>query len=202
MRQPLAPTARSSSRSSKRSDASADARGAGSSSQGAVVAVGEIVAAHALRGWVRVRPYHVPAPSLVAGRTIELDGPGGGRTVHITAATPHGRALVLLALREVTDRTAAEKLVGARVLVDHADLPPPDEGEFYYHEVEGFRVETSAGVPLGAIASTFATGVNDVWVVQGSGREHLIPVIADVVRTIDRRARRVVIEPLPGLLDG
>ena len=54
---------------------------------------------------------------------------------------------------------------------------------------------------LGTIASTFSTGTNDVWVVRGPDREHLIPVIADVVRTIDASARRVVIEPLPGLLD-
>jgi 16S rRNA processing protein RimM len=117
-------------------------------------------------------------------------------------ATPHGRGLVLVALDGVTDRNAAEALIGARVLVPAAELPPTADGEFYYHEIEGFRVETTDGQPLGTIASTFATGTNDVWVVRGSRREHLIPVIADVVRTIDRDARRVVIEPLPGLLDG
>ena len=61
---------------------------------------------------------------------------------------------------------------------------------------EGYR---SAG-PW--VAETFATGLNDVWVVRGTGREYLIPVIADVVREIDRDARRIVIEPMPGLLDG
>jgi ribosomal 30S subunit maturation factor RimM len=37
--------------------------------------------------------------------------------------------------------------------------------------------------------------------VRDEAREHLIPVIADVVRAIDRPARRVVVEPMPGLLD-
>src|SRR5437867_3186311 len=85
--------------------------------------------------------------------------------------------------------------------VGAVDLPPPAEDEFYYHEVVGFRVETTGGEPLGAVAETFTTGLNDVWVVRGSGREHLIPVIADVVRALDRATRRIVIEPLPGLLD-
>ncbi|HTD26624.1 MAG TPA: ribosome maturation factor RimM, partial [Candidatus Elarobacter sp.] len=79
--------------------------------------------------------------------------------------------------------------------------PPPAEDEFYYHEVVGFRVETTGGESLGAVAETFPTGLNDVWVVRGGGREHLIPVVADVVRAIDRATRRIVIEPLPGLLD-
>ena len=65
----------------------------------------------------------------------------------------------------------------------------------------GFRVETVDGRALGEVAETFATGLNDVWVVRGTGREYLIPVIADVVRGIDRDARRILIDPLPGLLD-
>jgi ribosomal 30S subunit maturation factor RimM len=38
-------------------------------------------------------------------------------------------------------------------------------------------------------------------VVENGSREHLVPVIADVVRAIERGARRVVISPIPGLLD-
>src|SRR5437667_278701 len=40
-----------------------------------------------------------------------------------------------------------------------------------------------------------------VRLVQGAEREHLIPVVAEIVRAIDRAGRRVVIDPSPGLLD-
>jgi 16S rRNA processing protein RimM len=165
------------------------------------VAVGEIVAAHALGGMVRVRAYQPPAPSLRAGGTAVLEQHGARREVRVVSAAPHGRGAVLVAFPGVTDRNAAETLVGARILVHAADLPPPGEGEFYYHELLGFRVATTEGDLLGEIAETFSTGTNDVWVVRGAEREHLIPVIADVVRTIDRPGRQVTIEPLPGLLD-
>ena len=82
-----------------------------------------------------------------------------------------------------------------------ASVPALAPDEFYYHEIEGFRVETNDGRALGEVVETFATGANDVWVVRGGGRVYLIPVIADVVRSIDRKARHIVIEPLPGLLD-
>jgi ribosomal 30S subunit maturation factor RimM len=36
--------------------------------------------------------------------------------------------------------------------------------------------------------------------VRDGTKEHLIPVIGDVVRSIDLAARRVIIDPLPGLL--
>jgi 16S rRNA processing protein RimM len=163
--------------------------------------VGEVTTAHGLRGLVRVRAYQPPAPSLVPGRTVLLERGGRRQTAEVTSVTPFTRGRLLVGLAGVGDRTAAEALAGSRVLVRHADLPPPASGEFYYHEVVGFRVETLAGETLGVISATMPTGQHDVWVVRGDGRELLVPVVADVVRTIDRSGRRVVIEPLPGLFD-
>lgn len=165
------------------------------------VAVGEIVGAHALRGLLRFRPYQPPAPSLIDDLAVLLERRGQWREVRLTHVAPHGRNLLLLTLDDVSDRDAAEALRGTRVLVRKADLPPVDEDEFYHYELVGFAVVTVDGRELGAIADTMATGLNDVWIVRDGEREHLIPVIADVVRTIDRDARRVLIDPLPGLLD-
>jgi 16S rRNA processing protein RimM len=65
----------------------------------------------------------------------------------------------------------------------------------------GFHVRTTGGAEVGSVVETIDTGSNDVWVVRTNEREILIPVIADVVRRIDRRTRTVIIEPLDGLLD-
>src|SRR2546426_9295148 len=155
----LARTARSSSRSSKTSEPAP-------SPNGALVAVGEIVGAHALRGWLRVCAYQPPAPSLVPGRRVLIAQAGACREREVLSAAAHGRGLVLLSLAGVDDRRAAEALVGARVLVRATDLPPLAEDEFYYHEVLGFRVETTGGEALGTVAETFTTGLNDGWVVR------------------------------------
>src|SRR5207244_2836966 len=83
--------------------------------------------------------------------------------------------------------------VGARLLVPAEALPPAAEDEFYWHEVVGFQVETTAGEPLGRIVDVFHTGTSDVWTVRGENkREVMIPVIQDVVRVLDRSARRAV----------
>ncbi|HEV7733003.1 MAG TPA: ribosome maturation factor RimM [Candidatus Binatia bacterium] len=166
------------------------------------VAVAEITGAHALRGMLRVHPYQPPAPSLIDERAVLLERDGQWREVRIAHIAPHGGgSVLLLTLDEVTDRTAAENLRGTRILVREADLPPVDPDEFYVYEMLGFAVDTVDGRHLGTIADTMATGLNDVWIVRDGTHEHLIPVIADVVRTIDRDARRVLIDPMPGLLD-
>src|SRR5262249_59595559 len=114
---------------------------------------------------------------------------------------PRGGALPPPAVGGTTARGAAEPCRGATLLAPPADLPALAADEFYHHEVVGFAVATVDGDALGVVESTLATGLNDVWVVRApNGREHLIPVITDVVRTIDRAARRIVIDPLPGLL--
>ena len=165
------------------------------------VAVGEIVGAHALHGMLRVRPYQPDTPTLAEGRRIMLERNGSWSEVDVTHAGAHGRGVVLLGLDGVCDRTAAEALRGTRLLVRRADFPALDDDEYYHHDVLGFTVETLDGAVIGTIAGVMANGIHDVWEVRAGTREHLIPVVADVVRTIDRDARRVRIDPLPGLLD-
>jgi 16S rRNA processing protein RimM len=148
-----------------------------------------------------VRAYQPPAPSLQPGRVVFVERADGRHEATVRSAAAHGRGIVLVALDGIADRGAAEALVGSRLLVRAADLAPVADGEFYYHEVAGFAVETAAGEPLGTIAETFPTGLNDVWVVRGGQREYLIPVIAEVVRSLDRAVGRIVIDPMPGLLD-
>jgi 16S rRNA processing protein RimM len=129
---------------------------------------------------------------------LEREGRWLAATVHALAS--HGRG-ILLTLDGVADRDRAAALTGMRVLVRLPDLPALAENEFYHHELHGFAVVTTDGRPLGTIEETFSTGLNDVWIVRDGAREHLIPIIADVVREIDRAGRRVVIDAIPGLLD-
>jgi 16S rRNA processing protein RimM len=131
---------------------------------------------------------------------VLLERDGAWLAATIARAAPHGRGM-LVALDGIRDRDAATALTGMRVLVRAADLPALAPDEFYHHELHGFAMTTTDGRALGTIAETFSTGTNDVWVVRDGAHEHLIPIIADVVREIDRARRRVVIEPMPGLLD-
>jgi len=163
--------------------------------------VARVAGAHGIRGALRVRPHGGASTSLAAGREITLRR-GGHDTMHtITRATPHGHGQLLVELDGLGDRRAAEALAGSDVLVPMDTLPAPGANEFYYHEMPGFRVETVDGRMIGEIADTVHTGATDVWIVRTPTREHMIPVVRDVVASIDRAARRVLITPIPGLLD-
>ena len=52
---------------------------------------------------------------------------------------------------------------------------PLEDGEFYYHELEGLQVESVKGQALGILTEVLPTGANDVYVVRGPQGELLIP---------------------------
>ena len=161
------------------------------------VAVGRINAAWGIKGHVKVTPYGSNPSLFVRGATVLVnDAP----TRILDVATPKGFPCVLFEGYE--DRTAAESLAGVELEVEEHELPPLPEGEYYVDDLVGLEVVTTDGESVGALAEVLRTGANDVYLVRrADGGEALIPAIADVVQRVDLEARRVVIEPLPGLLD-
>ncbi len=106
---------------------------------------------------------------------------------------------VYLHLEGVTDRTAAEGLRGAELLVPAAEAVSLPEGQFFWRDVIGLRVEDAEGAELGSVADILETGANDVYVVRGPGGELLIPATSEVVKAILPEEGRMVVELLPGM---
>ena len=70
------------------------------------------------------------------------------------------------------------------------------------HDLVGLEVVTTAGERLGELVEVLHTGANDVYIVRRPGlRDVLVPAISDVVVEVDLAARRMRIDPLPGLIE-
>ena len=106
-----------------------------------------------------------------------------------------------LALEGVQDRDAAQELKGLLVLGITENLEPLPEGEYYWHELVGCRVESREGRVIGTVREIWETGAHDVLVVEAEdGRQHLISTARELVPEIDPEAGRIVIQSLPGAL--
>jgi 16S rRNA processing protein RimM len=165
-----------------------------------LVPLGQIVSTHATRGELRVRLYNPASTTLQRDSHVVLRRGTESRQAVVTGVRPH-RQVVLLTLEGCHSMTAAETLIGYEICVTAADLPPPGAGEIYYHELMGMTVVTNHGAEIGVVAEMMHTGSSDICVVRAGGREYLIPMIAHIVTAVDRAGRRIVIDPLPGLLD-
>ncbi len=163
--------------------------------------LGRIIGAHGLKGALRFRPDNPDSETIAKGSRIQLDLNGAAREYEVGNISNLGRGVRRLELVGIADANGAEALTGATLLIDETSLPESKPGEFYYHEVLGCEVRLEDGTRLGVIEEVFSAGANDVWVVRGGGREVLVPVIEDVVKSMDIPARRMTIVPVPGLLD-
>jgi 16S rRNA processing protein RimM len=163
--------------------------------------VGRISGTHGLKGALRFRPDNPDSDILAEVKRIFLERDGESREFRLTAIAPLNPTTRRITLEGIADINAAESLKGAVVMLATEDVPAAKPGEFYYYEAIGCEVFLTDGSRLGAIEEIFSNGAHDVWVVRDAEREVLVPVIEDVVKAMDLSARRVTIEPVPGLLD-
>lgn len=168
------------------------------------VVVGRIGRPHGIRGEVTVEVRtDTPELRFARGSVLETD-PARLGPLTVAAARWHSGRL-LLSLRGVHDRTAAEALRGA---VLSADVPddevPEDPEEFYDHQLRGLAVVTAgaAADPIGVVADVVHLPGQDLLAVaREGGREVLVPFVAEIVTDIDLDAGRVVVDLPPGLLE-
>jgi len=166
-----------------------------------MVRIGRIAGMHGVRGALKCRPDNPDSDSFESLDRITIEIDGERREYELRSVAPAGRGTLKIELSGVSDANAAEALKGGIVMVPDSSLPPPGPGEFYYFQAIGCEVFLTDGTAIGTIAEVFSNGANDVMVVRKDRQEVLVPVIEDVVKSIDLEARRVVIEAVPGLLD-
>ena len=166
------------------------------------MAIGEIARVHGLRGEVRVTPLTDHPERFESVRECVLwDATRDEReTRRITTARRHGDTL-LVTFAGCESPEDARSLVGRLIALPRAQALPPPAGSFYPWQLEGARVTTEDGRLVGHVKGIEHAGAQDLWVVAGAGREHLIPAVADIVLDVDVAAGRVVIRPPDGLLD-
>ena len=124
------------------------------------------------------------------------------RPVTVSTVRAHSGRL-LIRFDEVPDRTAAETMRGAQLLVDAADLPPSDDPDaFYDHELEGLAVQLPDGTAIGTVVEIARAPAGELLVVKKEdGTEALVPFVRAIVPSVDVKGGRVVIDPPEGLLD-
>lgn len=167
-----------------------------------LVPLGTLTRPHGIRGELRFRPFNPDSATLAPGVRVILrrDGAVLGSAV-VVGIRPH-RDVRLLTLDTCDSATAARALAGVEVCVPASALPPLAPGEFYHRDLVGLAVVTPRGEALGTVDAVLPLPSADVCVVRRGQDERLVPLIADVVKEVDLAGRRLVIDPLPGLLDG
>jgi 16S rRNA processing protein RimM len=164
-------------------------------SRNRLIVIGKVVKAFGIRGEIKISPFTESFESFERSGVLVLDeSPYTVRSVRI-----HKRA-VLATLEGVDTPEKADKLVGSLVKTDEQNLPPKEDDEYYWFELIGMKVSTVDGRYLGEITQITPTGANDVLHVEGAYGEVLLPMVDDIVVTVDLQNNEMTVDPLEGLI--
>lgn len=170
--------------------------------RGRKILIGKVLKPKGVRGSVKVLSYAESPETFERVRVLFVRSEGAWQpltTERVEKGPPGRRETVVLAFRGRQRIEEIQDLLGADLYVDKADLPPPEEGEYYWHDLIGMRVRTERGEDLGRIRGIFNTGANDVYVVRKGGLEILLPALRDVIREVDLLGRRMTVRLLEEL---
>jgi 16S rRNA processing protein RimM len=79
---------------------------------------------------------------------------------------------------------------GAALQVERAELPPPEEGEYYVFQLVGLEVEEEGGRRLGRVTEVSPGPANDVLELDGG---LALPLVDACVQEVDLAAGRILV---------
>jgi 16S rRNA processing protein RimM len=158
-----------------------------------MVLVGVFGAPHGVRGEIRLKSY-MQDPLGVADYGPLSDS--AGRAYDILAARLLKDDLLVVRVKGVADRDAAQKLTNEKLFLARAKLPAPEEDEFYCRDLIGLRAETPDGVLVGTIVAVPNFGAGDILeIAPPAGETLLIPFTRAFVPEVDLAGGKAIVTP-------
>jgi len=172
------------------------------------IEVGRIADAWGIKGWFKVLPHSASPEALFSSKRWYLLAPDravkgvvpwqGALLLKIKEAKDHSDTVVATS-EQVPDRTAAEALRGARVMVPRSSFPTAAENEYYWVDLIGLDVFNREGQAMGQVKDLQSTGPQTVLVLayldaEAKEAERMIPFVAAFVDAVDVPGRRITVD--------
>jgi len=156
------------------------------------ILVGRFGAPHGVRGQVRLKSFTAEPEAIASYRTLKLVS---GKPVRIASLRPQG-AMLVATVDGVTSREAAETLNNLELFVDRAELPEPDEEEFYHADLIGLVAKGPDGAAIGTVTGVQDFGGGDIIAIRmPNGGELLVTFTRTNVPVVDVAGGFVVVVP-------
>jgi len=111
------------------------------------------------------------------------------------------KGMVYLELEGISNMDDAIKLKESFVSIEENQLKELPQDTYYIFELEGLEVYSAEGEYIGKIKEVFQTGANDVYEVKNNTYTYYIPAIKDVVKEVNIKDKKVIINVIEGLLE-
>ena len=167
--------------------------------------VGRFLKAHGLKGAIKLELYtDSPNERFVPGAVLELqvpeESPWFGKTVTVSELKWFNSSPFLF-LKDVSDRTQAESLIKAILLVEQPlDVSPQEPDAWYDHQLAGLKVMRD-GAEIGTLLRVEHMPAQDLLVIKTEEAEVLLPFVKAFVPKVDIQAGVIEVTPPGGLFE-
>ena len=158
-----------------------------------LVCLGQIGAAHGVRGEVRLRSFTADPAAIAHYGPLRTED---GRVLEIESLRP-AKDHFVATLSGIADRDAAALLANVKLYVPRERLPEPNEAnEFYHADLIGLAVVDRGGRELGTVVAVHNFGAGDLIEVRLSEGQptQMLPFDQATVPEVDIAAGRLVVE--------
>lgn len=157
------------------------------------IVLGRVSGLFGVKGWVKIYSYTDPKEAILEYRDYLLARGGKWVDASIEEGQLHGKTIIAR-FAGMSDRDAATDIIGCDIAVPRGALPQPEQGQYYWSDLEGLTVVRTDGTTLGVVSHVMETGAHDVLVVKGEG-EILIPfVMQDFILEVDLGKGEIVVD--------
>jgi len=161
--------------------------------------IGKAVSTHGIRGELKLDPW-CNDPTFVQQFNRLFMG-SQHREVKIIRSRPH-KNQVILKIEGIDTMDDAKALIGTVFYINRSDVVLP-EGCYFEQDLIGLTVsDVDSGEVYGRLAEVIRTPANEVYsVISEEGKELYIPVIKEVIQSVDIKGGVMKIRPLKGLFE-
>ncbi|MDO4627427.1 MAG: ribosome maturation factor RimM [Pasteurellaceae bacterium] len=162
--------------------------------------VGKLGSTYGIRGWLRIYSSTEQAESIFDYQPWFLKIKGQWQATTLESWKHHNHELIVK-LKGIDDREAAQTLANVEIGVDLAVFPKLDDDDFYWHDLIGCQVINLQNYNMGIVSEMMETGSNDVLVVRATSKdafgkqERLIPFLYEqVVKRVDLATKTIEVD--------
>jgi 16S rRNA processing protein RimM len=164
-----------------------------------LIPIGRVIKPHGVKGKIKAEYFGEDFDRFSLHQEVFIEESRGRlQTYEIIEANPQPPRLILR-LKGIETIEKVQPMIGKEIFINKKTLPKLEEGEYYWFEILGMRVETEEGKSIGRVKQIFPTGANDVYVIEGKRGEIFLPATDEVIRGFDTKKGVIQVIRMEGL---
>jgi len=161
------------------------------------IEIGKIVNAVGMKGEIKIISY-----SDDPNRFENLDNVIVDDVIHDIEGVRYKGSTIIIKLKGIDDRDAAEKSKGKYVYMQEDQLDDLEEGQYYIRDLIGYDVCDENDRHIGVLSDIVRNTLQDIYVVRNpDDKEILIPGVDEFIMSVDSENKKIIVKLMEGLLE-